>query len=113
MDTKPGSNPPATPPPTTNFQDALSALQDNQAVQRAAWIDSEQFLFYIDGSELTVTDSPLDYRYSRGTVLPIEHFIAHHVIENGEPLIKHWLPTQEDLLADDWSVVTPGSPGNA
>lgn len=106
----PGSTPP-TPPSYVDFSTALLALQEGKLIQRAGWVAEQTFLTYVQNNILVTSSSPLNQRYSVGTVIDVEAYIGQHVLAtDGTPIILHYMLTQQDVLANDWVVMDAGSP---
>lgn len=69
-----------------NFGDALAAAKDGKAVQRAGWNGKGMYVY------LT---------HAEGFEPALVLFTAQGKHQIG------WLASQSDMLAEDWSIVTP------
>lgn len=81
-----------------DFSVALRLLIDGRRVKRDGW---DEFLFLVNGSTFKVNRPPLLGIYEEGTEI---NYGSHIDIRNEDGTICPWVPTQRDLLADDWMI---------
>lgn len=88
-----------------NFSKALEQVKEGERLTRLAWdsVTNEKvpFIFLVRGSEFEVNRPPLNEFYKEGTKITYRAHIDRHQ-EDGT--IATWVPTQLDLLAEDWVI---------
>lgn len=82
-----------------DFNQALIALKVGRKVARKGWNDKGMFLLYIDPYHNDQYKVEEKHETIVGTLFP---YIAIKTTDNK---IVPWLPTQMDLLAEDWEVI--------
>ncbi len=85
-----------------NFGRALEALKAGKKVQREGWNGKGMFLFLVPGSRFVVNRPPLLGIYPEGTEVS---YHAHVDMKTAQGYVVPWLPSQADMLAEDWSVL--------
>ncbi len=83
-----------------SFSEALDRVKNGANISRASW-DKETFIFLVPGSNFTVNRPPLDEIFREGTKINY----SPHIDIYKDRKVGVWIPTQEDLLADDYQVV--------
>lgn len=87
-----------------DFGDALRALESGCCVAREGWNGKDMFLYYVPGSVFTVNKVPLKGIYPDGSVVT---YHAHIDMRTAQGEHVPWLCSQTDMLAKDWTIVTP------
>lgn len=82
-----------------NFSKALDSVKTGDIAYRTGWNTKESFI-ELKGSPYLITDNP---KTGEDTLKTSKAFI-HLSDENGNYV--PWNPTQDDLLSDDWVVIT-------
>ena len=85
-----------------NFGKTLEALKSGSKVAREGWNGKGLFVFLVAGSTFTVNRPPLLGIYPEGTVIS---YNPHLDIKNVDGSISTWVPSINDVLAEDWQVV--------
>ena len=81
-----------------NFSQALNAVKSGSAIRRAGW----------NGAGLTVKMAPDD-----GSAMLPFLFIEYPLTAKTTPGAKcPWVPSQTDLMAEDWDVVVASCSGS-
>jgi hypothetical protein len=78
-----------------NFGDAIQAMRDGKMARRAGWNGTGMHLYLEDGFSM-----PIRGGVHKGAMRKYEPVICMYTTQG-----KHqpgWLPSQADLLADDW-----------
>ena len=84
-----------------NFGEALEKVKAGYTIARTGWNGKRQFVYLISARDLQVG---LKYGYGEYEGEPVitdtlAILTTHNQIQVG------WLPSQSDMLADDWRVV--------
>lgn len=99
------------------FGEALEAMKQDKLVARKEWAESDISLFKgahdfeSPHDEMIVTrisgiDAALFESHSQGIITRLPYISKHTKGVNGNGKIVHgWLPSIEDLLADDWAII--------
>lgn len=82
-----------------DFGQALAAIKAGKKVARAGWNGKDMFLFLVPGSTFTVNRAPLLGIYPEGTQI---NYHAHIDMKTAQGYVVPWLPSQADLLSEDW-----------
>jgi hypothetical protein len=85
-----------------NFGWALQQLRMGKRLARTGWNGSGMFVFLVEGSEFEVNRAPLDKFYDVGTKVTYRPHLDMKVADGS---IGVWVPSQTDLLSEDWQVV--------
>ncbi len=85
-----------------NFGTALDMLKEGNKVAREGWNGKGVFLFLVPGSTFEVNRPPLLGIYPGGTVI---NYHAHVDMRTATGEIVPWLPSQTDMLAEDWVLI--------
>lgn len=87
-----------------DFSEALHLIKAGKRVARTGWTTKGKWLFLVPGSRITVTaDRPL------GQVAPemvgdMVNYRQHIDVKTADGSIGPWIPSQADMLANDWEV---------
>jgi len=91
-----------------NFGHALIALNEGHKVARQGWYDSGMWVVKVEGSTFAS-----DFKYRPGTAYA-KHVSLPAVIKPhldmrcaDGAMLCGWVPSQDEMFSDDWSVVTP------
>lgn len=95
-------------PPRYNFATALESIKSGWLMQRAEWNGKGMFIFFVPGSTFKVNRAPLMGIFPEGTQV---NYHGHIDIKAADGTISPWVPSQADLLAEDWiEYIKPGIP---
>ena len=84
------------------FGEALKLLKEGYKIAREGWNGKGMFLFLVPGSTFKVNRPPLMGIYPEGT--EIEYY-AHIDMKTAQGYVVPWVPSQSDILAEDWFIV--------
>ncbi len=76
-----------------NFGDAIAAIKQGKLATRMGWNGKDMYIFLIEGYPANEEDGILE-------ILPI---IAMKTADN--KILRGWLASQTDILAEDWVVL--------
>lgn len=106
-----------------DFGDALKALKDGKRVRREHWANG-MWLVLVPGSQFEITAGRPLGQAAPHLVGDTAHYRAHLdvcVFSGGTPILSPWARLDDDVLAEDWSVMpqvraraeaaTPGESG--
>lgn len=85
------------------FSDALLLLKGGLSIARKGWNEKDMFLFLVEGSSFEVNRPPLLGIFPEGTRVD---YHAHIDMKNADGQIVPWVPSQTDLLTNDWLTVS-------
>jgi hypothetical protein len=85
-----------------DFGEAIRELKAGKKVCRAGWNGKGMFLFLVPGSKFKVNRAPLLGIYEEGTEI---EYHAHIDMKTAQGYVVPWLPSQSDMLSDDWMLV--------
>ena len=84
-----------------SFSEALSLIKSGNRVARIGW-GNMKFIFLVPGSNFIVNRPPLLGIYPEGKEI---HYLPHIDCCWSDNSISPWIPTQPDLLSNDWIVM--------
>ena len=82
-----------------SFGEAVVLLKFGHKVCRVGWNGKNMFLFLVPGSRFKVNRPPLLGIYPEGTEIT---YHAHIDMKTAQGDITPWLPSQADILTNDW-----------
>ncbi|VVC75963.1 hypothetical protein AQUSIP_12640 [Aquicella siphonis] len=85
-----------------NFSEALNLIKEGKRVSRSGWNGKNMFLYLVKGSEFIVNRPPLLGIYPEGTKTK---YHAHIDMKTSQGYCVPWVPSQSDLLSEDWEIV--------
>lgn len=85
-----------------DFSDALRIVKGGGRVAREGWNGKNMFIFLVPGSRFKVNREPLMSILGEGTEVD---YHGHVDMRTATGQIVPWLPSQTDLLAEDWAQV--------
>ena len=85
-----------------SFGEAIILLKFGHKVCRVGWNGKDMFLFLVPGSRFKVSRPPLLGIYPEGTEVS---YHAHIDMKTAQGDITPWLPSQADILSNDWMEV--------
>ena len=84
------------------FDKALQEIKSNKLLTRDSWGENCQYVFLVPGSKFKVNRPPLNVIFEEDTEIV---YGAHIDIKTTDGHIEPWIPSQEDILANDWKIV--------
>ena len=91
------------------FGQAIINLKAGKRVARAGWNGKGMFLFLVPGSRITVSEGrPLAAVFPVGAEVD---YLPHIDMKTADDKVVPWLASQTDVLAEDWTVVSPEAEG--
>ena len=85
-----------------NFSKALENLKYGRRLARSGWNGKGMFIYLVQGSHFKANRPPLDRYYPDGTEITYQ---PHIDMKTADGSCVPWLPSQTDLLAEDWEIV--------
>ena len=85
-----------------NFSQALEKVKAGTKMQRVGWNGKGMFVFLVPGSTFQVSRAPLLGIYPEGAEI---NYHAHIDLRTSDGQIVPWVPSQTDMLADDWQEI--------
>lgn len=84
------------------FGDAVEALKAGQKVARAGWNGKGMFVYYVPANAYPVNTAAAKSFFGEGSLVPYNAYMA---IKNVNNTVSTWVPSVNDVLAEDWEVV--------
>lgn len=93
----------------SNFGFALEKMRAGYAVQRESWVKGGKFLYYIpDGRYSPCTDIARGIaKYEKDNLVPYHSYIAVCTLSDPSASVEPYVPSQSDILSDDWKISEP------
>jgi hypothetical protein len=86
-----------------DFGKALESLKAGKLVARSGWNGKGMFLLLVPASTFTVTRAPLLGIFPEDTQV---NYLPHIDMKTVTGAIVPWLPSQTDVLAEDWELAS-------
>lgn len=84
------------------FGDAVEALKAGQKVARAGWNGKGMFVYYVPAASYPVQTGAAKSFFGEGSLVPYNAYMA---IKNVNDAVSTWVPSVNDVLAEDWGIV--------
>jgi hypothetical protein len=84
-----------------DFSDALKQLRNGQALYRTGWNSQDQFIYLVPQNSYPAQTGIAQEFFGDDAQVPYGPYIA---IKTVQGLVVPWLPSQTDVLNDDWAV---------
>ena len=85
-----------------NFGDALIALKDGKRVSREGWNDKGMFVYHVPAASYPAQTGAAKAFFGESAMVPYAAYLA---IKNVNGTVSTWVPSINDVLAEDWSVI--------
>jgi hypothetical protein len=84
------------------FGQAIEAMKAGQKVARAGWNGKGMFAYYVPDNSYPVQTGAAKSHFGEGAMVPYNAYMA---IKNVNETVSTWVPSVNDVLSDDWSIV--------
>lgn len=84
------------------FGQAIEAMKAGQKVTRAGWNGKGMFAYYVPANSYPVQTGAAKSHFGEGAMVPYNAYMA---IKNVNETVSTWVPSVNDVLSDDWSIV--------
>lgn len=88
--------------PTRDFGYALAWLKVGAKLARAGWNGKGMFVYHVPAASYPVQTGAAKSHFGEGSLVPYNAYLA---IKNVDNTVSTWVPSVNDVLADDWIVV--------
>jgi len=85
-----------------NFGLAIEALKAGHKVARAGWNGKGMFVYYVPANSYPAQTGAAKSHFGEGAMVPYNAYMA---IKNVNDTVSTWVPSVNDCLAEDWSIV--------
>lgn len=85
-----------------DFGDAIRALKDGKRVAREGWNGKGMFIYYVPANSYPVQTGAAKSYFGEGSLVPYSAYLA---IKNVNETVSTWVPSINDVLAEDWAIV--------
>lgn len=86
------------------FEDILPRLRLGDAAARTGWNGKGLFVYYVAAGNYAAM-SPIAKKVWGADLVPYTPYLAIKAVDGR---VSPWLASQTDLLAGDWTIVSPG-----
>lgn len=80
---------------------AIEAMKRGAKVARAGWNGKGMFVYYVPANRYPVQTGAAKSHFGEGAMVPYNAYMA---IKNVDNTVSTWVPSVNDVLADDWSI---------
>lgn len=84
------------------FGQAIEAMKAGQKVARSGWNGKGMFAYYVAANSYPVQTGAAKSHFGEGAMVPYNAYMA---IKNVNETVSTWVPSVNDVLSDDWSIV--------
>lgn len=84
------------------FGQAIEAMKAGQKVARSGWNGKGMFAYYVPANSYPVQTGAAKSHFGEGAMVPYNAYMA---IKNVNETVSTWVPSVNDVLSDDWSIV--------
>lgn len=88
-------------PQALTFGDALHYMKLGMRASRAGWNGKGMFVYLVPPASYPVQTGAAKAHFGAGAMVPYNAYMA---IKNVDGTVSTWVPSVNDVLADDWSV---------
>jgi hypothetical protein len=85
-----------------SFGLAIEAMKMGHKMARAGWNGRGMFVYYVPANSYPVQTGAAKSHFGEGSMVPYNAYMA---IKNVDNTVSTWVPSVNDVLADDWSIV--------
>lgn len=85
-----------------NFGLALEALKLGKKLSRAGWNGKGMFVYYVPANAYPAQTGAAKSYFGEGSMVPYNAYLA---IKNVNDTVSTWVPSINDVLADDWQIL--------
>lgn len=86
-----------------DFGEALRAIKRGEKVARKGWNGKGMFVYYVPANKYPVQTGAAKSHFGEGAMVPYNAYMA---IKNVDDSVSTWVPSVNDCLAEDWSIVS-------
>lgn len=84
-----------------DFSKALEAVKAGKRIQRAGWNGKGMFVYYVPAAAYPAQTGVAKAYFGESALVPYAAYLA---IKNVNETVSTWVPSINDVLADDWQV---------
>ena len=81
-----------------DFSDALDLLKEGNKLKRQVWSTPDMFIYYVAPGKYGITTQVEDFKQTA-------FYGPHLAINIPQGYVLPWIPSQIDLLAEDWVLI--------
>jgi len=85
-----------------NFGQAIEAVKLGKRVHRAGWNGRGMFVYYVPAARCPAQTGVTKEFFGESAMVPYAAYLA---IKNVNDTVSTWVPSINDVLAEDWQVV--------
>lgn len=81
---------------------AIEALKKGHKVARAGWNGKGMFVYFVPAASYPVQTGAAKSHFGDGAMVPYNAYMA---LKNVDETVSTWVPSVNDCLAEDWSIL--------
>ena len=85
-----------------NFGIALEALKNGKRISRNGWNGKGMFVYYVPAAKYPAQTGVAKEFFGTESLVPYNAYLA---IKNVDNSVSTWVPSVNDVLAEDWAVL--------
>ena len=85
-----------------SFGHAIHALKAGKRVARAGWNGKGMFVYLVPADSYPAQTGAAKAHFGEGAMVPYNAYLA---IKNVTETVSTWVPSINDVLADDWQLL--------
>lgn len=85
-----------------NFGEALSALKEGKRISRDGWNGKGMFVYLVPANAYPAQTGAAKAHFGEGALVPYNAYLA---IKNVNETVSTWVPSVNDVLAEDWGII--------
>ena len=85
-----------------SFGLAVEAIKKGSKIARSGWNGKGMFVYYVPARNYPVQIGATESHFGEGSLVPYNAYMA---IKNVDNTVSTWVPSVNDVLADDWQIV--------
>lgn len=85
-----------------DFGAALNALKAGARIARTGWNGKGMFVYLVPAASYPAQTGAAKAHFGDGSLVPYNAYLA---IKNIDETVSTWVPSVNDVLADDWSII--------
>lgn len=84
-----------------DFGQAVTALKAGKKVARTGWNGKGMFVYYVPAAAYPAQTGVAKAYFGEGALVPYNAYLA---IKNVDNAVSTWVPSVNDVLAEDWEI---------
>lgn len=86
----------------TGFGEVVLKLKEGHKASRAGWNGKGMFIYYVPSASYPAQTGAAKSFFGDSALVPYNAYLA---IKNVDNTVSTWVPSVNDVLAEDWNVI--------